>query len=78
MFFPDSKTVAQPPDDLLPRFSTVDASRQLGKSVTRVKEVARELGLLRIRTGTGRWLLAHVDIERLRDEFCRRERRALQ
>jgi len=70
--FASVQTVTQVPEDLLPCFSTLDAAREIGKSTTRVKEVARELDLLRIHTGTGRWLLSRRDINRLRDEFARR------
>jgi hypothetical protein len=55
-----------------------DVARELGKSITTIKELARRIHAPVLRTGSGIWLFPPAAVEKLRAEIERRRQDALR
>jgi len=55
-----------------------DVARELGKSITTIKALARQIHAPVLRTGSGIWLFPPAAVEKLRAEIHRREMESLR
>jgi hypothetical protein len=63
--------------ELTPRTAS-DVGRELGRSVTAIKELARQIHAPVLRTASGIWLFPPVAVDKLRREIQRRELEGLR